>query len=41
VRAGNHWPIAMLQSTPAQFHGRPDEAQRLTAELGDVLHRPS
>ncbi len=27
------WRIALLQSTPAAFHGRPDEVERLTEEL--------
>jgi len=26
------WRIALLQTTPAQFHGRPDLVQRLTEE---------
>ena len=29
--------IALLQNTPAAFHGRPDLAQQLTSELTDVL----
>jgi uncharacterized protein (TIGR02246 family) len=28
-----HWFIESLQNTPAQFHGRPDLAEALTAEL--------
>ena len=39
VRDGDDWSVALLQSTPAQFHGRPDEVARLTAELREVLHR--
>ena len=27
------WTIRLLQSTPAAYHGRPDDAARLTAEL--------
>jgi uncharacterized protein (TIGR02246 family) len=27
------WRIALFQNTPAQFHGRPEEAQALTDEL--------
>ena len=38
VREGDEWRIAMLQTTPARFDGRPDEAERLTAELREVLH---
>lgn len=30
--------IALLQNTPAAFHGRPELAQQLTAELTDVLN---
>jgi uncharacterized protein (TIGR02246 family) len=29
--------IALLQNTPAAFHGRPDLAEQLTAELTEVL----
>ena len=31
-RAGT-WRCALFQNTPAQFHGRPQEAEQLTAEL--------
>jgi len=31
------WRVEMFQSTPAAFHGRPELAERLTAELTDVL----
>ncbi|MDQ6697677.1 MAG: SgcJ/EcaC family oxidoreductase [Actinomycetota bacterium] len=41
VQQGDDRGIAMLQSTPAQFHGRPDESERLTAELREVLRRES
>jgi uncharacterized protein (TIGR02246 family) len=30
--------IALLQATPAQFHGRPDEVDALTNELRAALH---
>jgi len=33
VHRGGDWRIALLQSTPAQFHGRADEIAKLTAEL--------
>lgn len=34
------WKIALLQNTPAAFHGRPDLAQQLTDELRRLLpHR--
>ena len=39
VRSGDEWRIAMLQTTPARFDGRPEEAERLTAELREVLRR--
>ena len=31
------WRIAHFQNTPAAFHGRPEEAEALTAELRAVL----
>jgi uncharacterized protein (TIGR02246 family) len=31
------WKISLFQNTPAQFHGRPDLAQQLTAELKALL----
>jgi len=37
VRQGGDWNITMLQSTPAQFHGRPDDAERLTTDLRELL----
>jgi len=33
VRTGAGWRVALFQNTPAAFHGRPDDARRLTAEL--------
>jgi len=33
MRDGDRWTLCLLQNTPAAFHGRPDEAQRLTEEL--------
>ncbi|MFD0899983.1 SgcJ/EcaC family oxidoreductase [Actinomadura sediminis] len=35
-RAGE-WRIALFQNTPAQYHGRPDLADRHTAELRELL----
>jgi uncharacterized protein (TIGR02246 family) len=32
-RSDGEWQIALYQNTPAQFHGRPDLAERLTEEL--------
>jgi uncharacterized protein (TIGR02246 family) len=31
------WCIELLQTTPAQFHGRPDLVQQMTEELRQVL----
>ena len=32
-RAGGDWSVALFQTTPAQFHGRPELSRSLTAEL--------
>jgi uncharacterized protein (TIGR02246 family) len=32
-RDDGNWQIVLFQNTPAQFHGRPDLAKALTAEL--------
>lgn len=37
ARQDGVWRIALLQTTPAQFHGRPDLVQRLTDELRQEL----
>ncbi len=37
VRTADGWRVAHFQNTPAAFHGRPEEADALTAELRDVL----
>lgn len=31
------WKIVLFQNTPAQFHGRPDLSEQLTAELRQLL----
>jgi uncharacterized protein (TIGR02246 family) len=31
------WRIEMFQNTPAAFHGRPEESQKLTSELRNAL----
>jgi uncharacterized protein (TIGR02246 family) len=36
-RDGDGWRVALFQTTPAQFHGRPDLSEKLTAELSEVL----
>lgn len=33
VRHDGAWSIALLQTTPAQFHGRPELVQQMTEEL--------
>jgi uncharacterized protein (TIGR02246 family) len=37
VRQAGVWRIAHYQNTPAQFHGRPDEAAALTEELRALI----
>lgn len=37
VRLDGQWRIAHYQNTPAQFHGRPELAEQLTAELRELL----
>ncbi len=33
----NRWQIVLFQNTPAQYHGRPEMAETLTAELRSLL----
>ena len=37
VRRGDKWEAALLQTTPAQFHGRPDLVRQMTEELKQSL----
>lgn len=37
VNRNNEWRVFLLQSTPAQFHGRPELAEALTQELRQLL----
>jgi uncharacterized protein (TIGR02246 family) len=37
VNRASQWRIALLQSTPAQFHGRPEISEALTQELRQLL----
>ncbi len=37
ARRGEGWRLAAFQNTPAQFHGRPELAERLTEELRLLL----
>jgi uncharacterized protein (TIGR02246 family) len=38
VKQNEEWRIALFQNTPAQFHGRPELTERLTAELRRVAN---
>jgi len=38
-RGDDRWEAVLFQTTPAQFHGRPECAENLTAELAEVLAR--
>jgi uncharacterized protein (TIGR02246 family) len=38
-RDGGEWQIVLFQNTPAQFHGRPELVERLTAELREVARQ--
>jgi uncharacterized protein (TIGR02246 family) len=37
ARRDGRWQIALYQNTPAQFHGRPDLVEQMTAELRELL----
>ena len=37
--AANDWRAALFQSTPAAWHGRPQDVAALTEELRDVMRR--
>jgi uncharacterized protein (TIGR02246 family) len=39
VNDGQEWRIVLLQNTPAQYHGRPELVEELTAELQHVADR--
>ncbi len=36
-RTRGEWSVALFQTTPAQFHGRPELSESLTAELNQEL----
>ncbi|TWJ11887.1 uncharacterized protein (TIGR02246 family) [Stackebrandtia albiflava] len=36
---GAGWRVVLFHNTPAAFHGRPEAAERLTAELREELRR--
>lgn len=37
VRVGGRWLATLLHNTPAAFHGRPEQSERLTEELRRLL----
>jgi uncharacterized protein (TIGR02246 family) len=37
IRHNDQWQIALFQNTPAQFHGRPELVEAMTAELRELL----
>ncbi len=37
TRQDSQWLVSHFQNTPAQFHGRPDLSDAMSAELRDVL----
>lgn len=37
LQSGGTWRIVLFQNTPAQFHGRPEMSEALTAELRSLL----
>lgn len=37
AKEGDAWRIALFQNTPAQFHMRPDLAEKLTEELRQLI----
>lgn len=39
VKRDGVWRVALFQNTPAQFHGRPDLVQKMSAELQEQLIR--
>ena len=34
---GGDWKVVLFQTTPAQYHGRPEEVERMTRELAAQL----
>jgi uncharacterized protein (TIGR02246 family) len=37
VREGGAWRVELFQNTPAQFHGRPELVNQMTAELQQLI----
>jgi uncharacterized protein (TIGR02246 family) len=38
VKQDGSWRVALFQTTPAQFHGRPELVQQMTEELQQEMH---
>jgi uncharacterized protein (TIGR02246 family) len=36
-RQNGEWRVSLFQTTPAQFHGRPELTEQLTAELSELV----
>jgi uncharacterized protein (TIGR02246 family) len=39
VKTAGAWKVALFQNTPAAFHGRPDDAKKLSEELRATLKK--
>lgn len=39
VQIGGAWRIALFQNTPAAFHGRPEAAEKMSADLRQAIPR--
>ena len=39
IKENSHWKVALFQNTPAAFHGRPEDAEKLSEELRAVLQK--
>jgi len=37
VKRDGNWRIQLFQNTPAQFHGRPELVEKMTAELRELI----
>jgi uncharacterized protein (TIGR02246 family) len=37
VKSDGNWQIQLFQNTPAQFHGRPELVEQMSAELRELL----
>lgn len=39
IKENGQWKVALFQNTPAAFHGRPEDAEKLSQELRAVLQK--